>query len=166
MSAAIGLSQAACGPSREVRQTFQGIAHALETGDRELFHAYVDVESVVASGLDAFLQRQYARAGQEEMGALASGLLQATRPLLGLYVAARIHEAMERPRSGPVSLRGRIVSVERDGDRRVARVEVRTKDDEVVPLGVVLLPHDGHLRVVEIDLAELLYLLEAREARP
>jgi hypothetical protein len=162
-AAAIGLSQAACGPSREVRETFRRIGHALETGDRDLFHAYVDVESVVASGLDAFLQRHYGKdPALREMGAFASGLVQATKPMLGLLVAAKIHEVMDEPRSGAAAVRGRIVSVRRDGERRVAHVELRTKDDEVVPLDVVLAPHDGRLRVVEVDVAALLDVLESR----
>ena len=159
---ALGGLFAACTARGDARRAFHQISRALETRDRALFHEYVDVENVVATGLDAFLQRQTRKDERlKEAGALASGLVQATRPMLGLLVKAKIDAAIEnpRPRAEP---RGKILDVRKDGVRTVARVELRTDRDEPLRLDIVLTPFNGHLRVVEIDLAALLDELETR----
>jgi hypothetical protein len=164
---ALGVAVACIGPEDAPRHAFRQIARALETRDPALFHEYVDVESVVATGLDAFLQRRYRQdEGLKEAGAFASGLVQATKPMLGLLVKARLDEAIAGPERPRRPWRGTILSVRQDGARTVTRVEVRTRRDEPVQLDVVLTPFHGHLRVVEVDLALLMDELEALPRRP
>jgi hypothetical protein len=163
----LGLAGAGCtGPRRDVRHAFRQIGHALETRDRALFHAYVDVESVAATAMDVLVQRPLR--GSEELegvGAFASGLVNATRQMLGLLLAARIDEAFRDPERTFRPVRGRLLAVRREGVRTIAEVELLGRGDEALRLDVALEPHEGHLRVVEVDLAAVLDALEDRGAR-